>query len=141
MPAITDSRNLTRQRIGLTMLGAALSMTLWTSIAQASPVGTWKTEADKKGQTALVEAKPCGAGLCGTMVEVFDASGNQINHPNVGKRLFWDMVPSGDAYEGRAYVPALNLEVNGTLKINGDTMKVGGCAGPVCQSQTWRRVD
>ncbi|MBM1815396.1 DUF2147 domain-containing protein [Sulfitobacter pseudonitzschiae] len=127
-------------RLGPALFGGALA--LWAGAVQAgSPVGTWLTEPDKKGQTAHVVAKPCGQALCGTITRAFDAQGNPIAHPNVGKRLFWDMVPQGDVYAGRAFVPAHNREYDGTLKVSGAKMTVKGCLGPVCQSQTWHRVD
>ncbi len=141
MLVISNTYSDAFQRIGQTLLSGALVLALWTSLGHASPVGTWQTEPDKRGQTAHVVAEPCGAGVCGTMTRVFDPQGNQIDHPNVGKRLFWNMVPNGDQYAGRAYVPALDIEVDGTIELDGDTMKVGGCAGPVCQSQTWLRID
>lgn len=34
-----------------------------------------------------------------------------------------------------------NREYDGTLKVSGAKMTVKGCLGPVCQSQTWHRVD
>lgn len=127
-------------RLGVALFGGALA--LLAGAAQAgSPVGTWKTQPDKKGQTAHVVAKPCGNAVCGTMIRAFDPQGNEIAHPNVGKRLFWDMVPQGDGFAGRAYVPAHKREYDGTLKVSGQTMTVKGCLGPVCQSQTWSRVD
>jgi uncharacterized protein (DUF2147 family) len=128
--------------MGAPLLGGALILALWTSLADAaSPEGTWHTEPDQKGQTAYVVAKPCGDALCGTMTRAFDANGNEINHPNVGKRLFWGMVPEEGVYVGRAYVPAKDREYPGTLRVQGNTMKVQGCLGPICQSQTWSRVD
>lgn len=140
MIAILNAFSGVTPRLGAALLGGALA--LWAGAVQAgSPVGTWKTQPDKKGQTAYVVTKPCGNALCGTMTQAFDQQGNEIDHPNVGKRLFWDMVPQGDGFAGRAYVPAHKREYDGTLKVSGQTMTVKGCLGLVCQSQTWSRVD
>ncbi|WP_165586945.1 DUF2147 domain-containing protein [Pseudaestuariivita atlantica] len=103
--------------------------------------GLWLTQADKKDQVAQVESVPCGAALCGTIVKVFDGSGTQISHPNVGKRVFWDMQPIGNGkYEGMAFVPAHNKNYRATMQVMGSEMLVKGCLGPVCQSQLWQRV-
>ncbi len=104
-------------------------------------VGTWRTQADSKGQTAIVSSRPCGQALCGTITQVFNSQGQKIEHKNVGKRIFWDMRQvSPGVYEGRAFVPAFGAEYAGKMTLNGNTMKVGGCFGPVCKSQTWTRV-
>ena len=108
----------------------------------ADPVlGTWQTEADNKGQVAMVRVTKCGTAFCGKITEVFDPSGNLITHPNVGKRVFWDMKPLGDGkYDGIAFVPAHNKQYPGQMRLMGDQLKVGGCVGPVCLNQVWRRV-
>ncbi len=103
--------------------------------------GTWLTEADGKGQVALVTAEPCGAAFCGTITQVIDANGNRIEHKNVGRRIFWDMKQvSPGVYKGRAYVPAFGAEYNAEVTLSGNSMKVGGCLGPICKSQTWTRT-
>lgn len=103
--------------------------------------GVWKTEADGKGQTALVVSQPCGNALCGTITEVMNSNGETIAHRNVGRRIFWDVQPvSPGVYEGRAFVPAFGAEYAAKMTLSGDTMQVGGCFGPICKSQTWIRV-
>ena len=112
------------------------------SPALANPaVGQWLTQADGKGQTAIVTSKPCGVSVCGTITQVRDPSGRKISHPNVGRRVFWDMkrTKSGQ-YEGRAYVPLLRKDVAASMTVTGNNMRVRGCAGPVCRSQVWTRV-
>ncbi|MEM6758268.1 MAG: DUF2147 domain-containing protein [Pseudomonadota bacterium] len=105
-----------------------------------TPAGLWLTEADKRGQVAHVEARACGAAWCGTIVRVYDATGAQIDAPTVGKQVFWDMIGDGTLFRGRAYVPAHNRSYAGRMELQGDRMRVSGCAGPLCLSQTWRRV-
>lgn len=103
--------------------------------------GLWKTEPDRKGQTALVAAHPCGNALCGTISQVMNSKGEKIDHRNVGRRVFWNMQQvSPGVYKGRAFVPAFSTEYDGTMTLNGTTMKVSGCFGPICKSQTWSRV-
>lgn len=111
--------------------------------ASAEPaLGTWLTEPDRKGQVAHVQVYECAKAICGKIIRTFNAAGQQIKHPNVGKRVFWNMTPEGDGtYEGRAYVPAHDREYAGELRLAGNRMTVRGCVGPVCQSQTWKRVN
>ena len=103
--------------------------------------GIWRTEPDAQGQVALVSASSCGEKLCGSIVAVENSDGQKIAHPNVGVRLFWDMAEtSGGLYQGRAYVPAHQRDYAATMQVSGSQMKVRGCFGPVCQSQTWVRT-
>ena len=120
---------------------AALMALAASSALGASAEGVWVTQPDKKGGFAHIQAHSCGAALCGTVLRAFDSEGREITTPNVGKRVFWDMRPVADGrYKGRAWVPAHGREYDGVMKVSGDRMKVSGCLGPVCQSQTWRRV-
>ena len=105
-----------------------------------SPAGLWLTQPDKKGQVAHVEATRCGNGYCGKIVRVFAANGQPVNAPTVGRRVFWDMIGQGGSYSGQAHVPAHNRNYAGRMQVSGNTMTVSGCLGPVCQSQTWKRV-
>lgn len=123
-------------------LAAATCAALLAVPALADPAaGVWRTQADGKGQTALVTSRACGDALCGTITQVMNAQGVTIDHPNVGRRIFWDMRQvSPGIYEGRAFVPAFGAEYDGKMTLSGNTMKVGGCLGPICKSQTWTRV-
>lgn len=119
------------------ILGATLAAPVLADPAE----GLWLTEADNRGQVAHVEVTSCGNAICGEIVRTFNRNGDSILHPNIGKRVFWDMKPVGDGdYEGRAFVPAHNREYPGQITLNGDAMRVGGCFGPICMSQDWRRV-
>lgn len=130
----------------LRMTCALIALTgAWLAFSGAgqadTPAGVWLTQPDAKGQVAYVVSKPCGKGYCGTIARAFDAKGREVTTPNIGKRVFWDMVPEGSDYAGRAYVPAHNREYAGRLQVRGNSMKVKGCLGPVCQGQTWKRVN
>jgi uncharacterized protein (DUF2147 family) len=125
-----------------TFLALSLAILAAPAPALAEPaLGVWRTEPDGKGQIALVEAAECGGALCGTITQVLNATGQVIDHRNVGKRIFWDMrMASPGVYEGRAFVPAFGAEYDAKMTLGGDKMKVGGCLGPICKSQTWTRV-
>ncbi len=109
------------------------------SFAQSAE-GVWRTEPDHRGQTAHVVARPCGVALCGTIEKVFDKSGQSVQAPTIGTRVFWDMRGSGGVYAGRAYVPAFKKEYKAQMRLRGNQLTVSGCLGPVCKSQTWKRV-
>ncbi|MGI3210357.1 DUF2147 domain-containing protein [Roseovarius tibetensis] len=118
--------------------------TTFGTVVSAEPaLGTWQTEADKKGQVAHVEVTRCDKALCGEIVRTYDSEGQRITTENVGKRVFWDVTPTGDGeYRGRAWVPAHDREYAARMDLKGkDRLKVSGCVGPLCQSQMWARVE
>ncbi|WP_415402459.1 DUF2147 domain-containing protein [Tateyamaria sp. SN3-11] len=137
--ALTSDGSL--PRAGLAALAVSALTLAATEVRGASPVGVWLTPADRKGQVAHVVSEPCGSYFCGTIARVFDQSGTPVAAPTVGQRVFWNMAPDGDAFRGRAYVPAHNREYAAQMEVSGDLMTVSGCLGPVCQSQVWQRVD
>jgi len=103
--------------------------------------GVWQTQPDRKGGYAHISSQPCGAAFCGTVIRAYNADGNQIVTPAVGRKVFWDVKPGADGiYYGRAWVPAFNSEYDGQIQMLGGRMKVSGCFGPVCKSQMWSRI-
>lgn len=121
-------------------LAALLSLFMQPGAALASPEGVWRTEPDAKGQVAHVQATQCGTAYCGTIIKVFAPDGDPVPAPTVGQRVFWDMTGQQGTYKGRAFVPAHNRSYDGKMEVDGNRMRVSGCLGPVCQSQTWQRV-
>lgn len=130
---------MTRFRLLAPLVFASLAAPAFADPA----VGLWKTEPDRKNLTSHIQIATCGAALCGTVVKAFDAQGQAVQTANVGKRLFWDLKPaSGGTYEGgTVYVPLLNVEARAKAKLSGNTLRVTGCKGPVCDGQTWTRVN
>ncbi len=106
-------------------------------------LGIWRTEPDRKNLTSHVQIAPCGAALCGTVLRAYDAQGHEVKTANVGKRLFWDLKPgSGGTYDGgTVFVPLLNVKAQAKAKLSGNSLRVTGCKGPVCDGQTWTRVN
>ena len=120
-----------------------LALTLVAAPVGADPLaGTWITPRDGKGIAAHIEVAPCGGAMCGTIARTYDAEGHQVHTRNLGVRVFWDMVPAGsNQWQGWAFVPLYKKNVRGEIAMqDANRIKVGGCLGPVCQSQTWRRV-
>ncbi|MEL6203757.1 MAG: DUF2147 domain-containing protein [Pseudomonadota bacterium] len=123
---------------------AAAALTLICGPALAEPaVGTWQTEPGDAGAFAHVRIAPCGAQVCGTITRAFDASGSAVQSDTVGKRIVWDMTPDGNgSYSGgRIWAPDRDKVYRSKMELNGSRLKVSGCVGPVCRSQTWQRVN
>jgi uncharacterized protein (DUF2147 family) len=114
------------------------------SAALADPVeGVWKTKPDDNGNYGHVEVKPCGAAFCGVLVKAFDGAGKELDSPNVGKRIIWDMVAYGDgAYDdGKVWSPDRDKTYNSEMQLSGNTLAVKGCVLGICRDGgTWTRV-
>jgi len=106
-------------------------------------VGLWQTEPDRKNLTSHIRVQTCGSALCGTVSKAFDAQGREVTTANVGKRLFWDLKPQGGGTytKGMVYVPLLDVTAQAKAQLSGDTLKVTGCKGIICDGQTWKRVN
>ncbi len=111
-------------------------------VAQADPLeGLWATAADDNGNSGLIEVKPCGAALCGTLIKAFDAAGVEMASPNVGRQLIWDTLPKGDGeYRGMLYSPDRDAEYKSKLVLTGDRLSVSGCRLGFCrEGGVWTR--
>ncbi|SEN59669.1 Uncharacterized conserved protein, DUF2147 family [Gemmobacter aquatilis] len=110
----------------------------------ADPVeGIWKTTPDDNGRYGQVEIKPCGAAFCGTLIKAFDGSGKQIDSPNTGKRIVWDMVAQGNgAYDsGKIWSPDRDKTYSSKMQLSGNGLAVKGCVLGICRDGgTWTRV-
>lgn len=123
-------------------------------LAGAAPTpsvqGNWLTE-DRKG---IVRIAPCGAHLCGTIVQVLNRDAARIatdrNNPDprlrgrpiVGMPVLSGFVRSGKIWKGgQAYDPESGRSYRSTLALNPDgSLKVTGCILFICQSKRWTRV-
>lgn len=109
--------------------------------AMADPVlGTWKTQVDD-GAYAHVDMTTCGNAICGTIARTFNKDG-EYKSANLGKKLVWDMQAEGKGYyaKGKIWQPSTDKTYKSKMQMNGNTLKVSGCVGPICKKQTWSRV-
>ncbi len=122
----------------------AAVMALLGSAALADPVeGLWQTRADDNGNFGHVEIKPCGPAFCGTLVKAFNGEGQEIDSPNIGRQIVWDMVAYTDGLydDGRIYSPDRDKEYNGDMTLSGNNLAVRGCVMGICRDGgTWKRV-
>jgi uncharacterized protein (DUF2147 family) len=123
---------------------AALILAAGTAFAADPVEGLWKTKPDDNGNFGHVEVKPCGPAFCGTLVRAFDGSGAEIDSPNIGKQIIWDMVAQGDgAYgDGKVWSPDRDKTYNSKMQLSGDGLAVKGCVMGICRDGgTWTRVN
>lgn len=125
----------------------ALSMAIsGASAASAadSLEGLWKN----RPNTLVVKIAPCGAALCGTVVQASDdakASTRRAGTANlVGTKVLTGLRKSSEGtYSGQVFNPNLNIHASGTVKLESPSLLVvRGCvlAGLICRQQHWLRV-
>ncbi|WP_010138076.1 DUF2147 domain-containing protein [Oceanicola sp. S124] len=111
-------------------------------MAAETVLGTWASPPDRKGQTGYVVIRNCGAAYCGRLERAFSPEGEPITTRAVGKMLLRDMQPvQTGAYQGQVYVPLIDKVVDAEMQLEGDRLSVRGCAGIICNSQVWTRVE
>ena len=123
----------------------AAGLALLAGAAWADPVeGVWQTRKDDNGNFGHVKIKACGPAFCGTLVKAFDGAGKQIESPNVGKAIVWDMVayPDGLYDDGKIWSPDRNKTYDSDMTLSGNKLKVRGCVIGICRDGgTWSRVN
>ena len=85
----------------------------------------------------------CGAAICGTLVKAFDGAGKEIDSPNIGKKIVWDMVayPGGVYDDGKIWSPDRDKTYSSDMTLTGDSLSVRGCVLGICRDGgTWSRV-
>ena len=127
--------------IGLTALAVASAATA----APAPIAGNWLSDEGK----ALVQIGPCGGQLCGRIVRILKPDPTKpttdvLNpdkalrtRPIVGLVFLTAFRPDDDRWRGRIYDPQSGKSYRSELIREGGTLKVKGCIGPFCRTQTW----
>ncbi|MEM8776824.1 MAG: DUF2147 domain-containing protein [Pseudomonadota bacterium] len=119
-----------------TILGAGMAFA-------ADPLeGLWRTAKDDNGNSGLIEVKPCGSQLCGTLIKSYDSAGKEWASPNIGRQIISETVSKGDGnYAGKVYSPDRGKTYKSKLQLSGDVLKVKGCVAIVCRDGgTWKKV-
>ena len=122
------------------LIAAAIVAVAGAGAALADPVtGTWKTETGETGGYLHVKIAPCGSNICGTIDKVV----NNDNQSIVGRQMIWDMqAKGGGSYSGgKIWAPDADKTYRSKMSLNGNSLKVSGCVGPICRGQTWTRVN
>ncbi|WP_120633177.1 DUF2147 domain-containing protein [Ruegeria sp. EL01] len=127
----------------LKALGPAMAVLLFPAMAMADPiVGVWKTEPDRKNLISHIKITACGENFCGNIQSAYDAAGKEVQTPNIGKKLFWDVASEGDGKYGGGefWVPLIDVDAVPQMTLQGDQLLVKGCEHLVCAHQTWTRL-
>ncbi|WP_135501654.1 DUF2147 domain-containing protein [Roseovarius aestuariivivens] len=123
---------------------AALAVLMSAGIALAAdPLeGYWRTAKDDNGNSGLVHVKPCGGGLCGTLVKAYNGQGQEIASDNIGRQIISQTKANGGgAYSGKVYSPDRGKTYNSKLQMQGNLLKVSGCVLGICRDGgTWQKV-
>ena len=124
------------------ILTAAAMIAGMATTVLADPIeGLWKTQPDD-GIFYHVQMKPCGGAFCGVFQKKFQ-NGSEVATDVIGKNAVFDMVPTGGGeYAGKAWKPSNGKTYNGSGKLSGNSLKIGGCVlgGLICSKQTWQRI-
>jgi uncharacterized protein (DUF2147 family) len=121
---------------------ARLGISLTVSLLATSPgladdiLGTWLRDSGDE----QVKFRPCGDVICGDIVWL--KPGSDLN-AKVGKRLFFDMRPSGaNSWTGKAASSDTGSIYSGKMSVEGSTLITSGCiaGGLICKSANWRRM-
>jgi len=111
--------------------------------ALADPiVGVWKTEPDRKDLVSHIKISACGDKFCGTILSAYDQSGKEVQTPNIGKQLFWDVTSEGSGKYGGGefWIPMVDVDAVPQMTLSGDTLKVKGCSHHICGHHSWTRL-
>ncbi len=126
------------------LLAAAIGIT-GAGMAMADPVyGTWKTAADDNGNYGHIDVAACGSKICGTLAKSFGPDGKELNSPNNGKQIVWDMTAKGDGTYGggKIWSPDRDKTYKSKMSLSGNTLAVEGCVLMVCRDGgKWSRVN
>ncbi|MFZ1469369.1 MAG: DUF2147 domain-containing protein [Paracoccaceae bacterium] len=127
-----------------TLALAALLTAFATTALAADPIeGYWMTKNDDNGHYGFVLIEPCGPAFCGTLIKAFDRMGKEIDSPNIGRKIVWDMIayPDGLYDDGQIYSPDRDKTYNADMTLSGNNLKVRGCMLGICRDGgTWKRV-
>lgn len=123
---------------------AACALALMAAPALADPVhGLWKSKPDDNGNFGHVQIQTCPNGkICGGLVKAFGPNGQEIESPNIGRAIVWDMEPQGggDYRNGRVWAPDRDRTYNARMELRGNTLGVSGCVLGICRESEWTRV-
>ncbi|WP_296428555.1 hypothetical protein [Yoonia sp.] len=70
-----------------------IAMTAAALVTLAAPVfadpleGMWRTAQDDNCNSGFIQVAPCGPALCGTLMQSFDAGGNDLPSDNIGRQI------------------------------------------------------
>ena len=95
-----------------------------------------------RGLGGIVRLAPCASNaeaLCGRLIWVWDPA--ELRPGAIGSLILRDFVREGATWRGGSVLnPEDGRTYTGSIRLEGDILRLRGCAGPFCQTQTWRRL-
>ena len=117
------------------------SLALSEPVRAATPsdvAGDWATP----GLGAVVRLAPCTNDrerLCGRLIWAWDPS--RVQRGAIGSEMLRDFAWDRGAWiGGEVFNPEDGRTYSGSIRPDGEVLRLRGCAGPFCQTQTWRRL-
>lgn len=119
----------------------AFSLALAEPASAATPsdiAGDWATP----GLGAVVRLAPCTGDserLCGRLIWAWDPP--RLQRGAIGSQMLRDFRWSREAWiGGEVFNPEDGRTYSGSIRLDGEVLRLRGCAGPFCQTQAWRRL-
>lgn len=113
---------------------AALALAVALPASAASPIaGRWLT-ADGG---AVVAIAPCGATLCGRIVQVLKTDNPDRARKAIGVAVLTGLTPDGDGWKGQLLNPKTGKTYNARVTRDGGKLNVRGCVSVICQTVVW----
>ncbi len=95
-----------------------------------------------RGLGGVVRLAPCAGNetlLCGRLTWVWDPS--EVQRGAVGSLILRDFARDGATWRGGSVLnPEDGRTYTGSIRLEGDVLRLRGCAGPFCQTHVWRRL-
>lgn len=139
---VCSIRRPTTAKVATFVVVAALSGSFVVQDARAQSAqgvyGDWATP----GLGGVVRLSACAASearLCGRLIWLWDEA--EARPGALGSLILRDFVFEEGAWRrGTVLNPEDGRSYTGSIRLEGDVLRLRGCAGPLCQSQTWRRL-
>lgn len=98
----------------------------------------WATE----GFSAVVRLEACESDpalLCGRLTWVWDP--DDVRPDSIGEMMLRDFEWNGTAWKGGVLMnPEDGRTYRGSIRPDGDLLRLKGCSGPFCKGEVWRRL-
>lgn len=132
------------------IFGTAAVGGLIAAPAMAAPapiIGTWKTN----DTTSVISFYKCGDRICGKIDQflVAEPEGGIRDAKNpdktkrseklLGKKVFWNLTPTGDGFKGKGYNPQEGRYFTADLSREVSRLKVKGCVSIFCRTVTFTK--
>jgi len=77
--------------------------------------------------------------LCGRLIWAWDPA--RLRPGSIGAEMLRGFAWRNDAWTGgEVFNPEDGRTYSGSIRLDGEVLRLRGCAGPFCQTQVWRRL-